>query len=1005
LVDSRTAYKLEAQANHASRVLGYGTGRIAFVDEAQRGRIEDDLRGMLRGELHFDDKSRGLFSTDASIFQIQPAGVVVPRDEEDLCALVRYAAENQVPLVPRGAGTGLAGESLGSGLIVDMSRHFRGVLEVGEDFVRVQPGVVYHQLNGQLAKLGRRFAPDPTSGVQCTIGGMLATNASGARTLKHGYTRDYVRQARIVLDNGDGVSIGIEPRNGQESRSDSRIGELTQQVGQLIENNQDLLETCRPKTPFNRCGYLLHDVVEPESVDMARFLVGSEGTLAFFTEATLRTIPLPGGRAIALAGFDSLEAAIGVSEQALTFGPAACELIDRRLVSLARGKGGELRALLPAEAEAVLLMEFEEDSPAIAAARARDLLEHLQRNEQRCTWISSANELDDIDRLWRLRESILPSLYGLRSGSPPVAFVEDIAVPRGQLAHFLHEVQELLKRHEVVASFLVHAGTGQVHTRPFLDLQRPEDVTRLFQVGDAIHHLALELGGTVSTQHGVGLSRTPWVERQYGALYDVFRKIKTLFDPKQILNPGKIVGPLLGSSAWPLRQTPSADADKIKWQLRWNKDEVRSEATSCNGCGHCRTESVHERMCPIFRVTHGEAASPRAKANLVRQLLAQDPEGRALAGDDVREIADLCVNCRMCASECPAHVNIPKLMLEAKAANTAEHGLDRADWTLARSESFAALASLFAVGVNAVLKSRTARWFMEQILGISRKRRLPPFTSRNFLRQAKANGWTRRPRGRQPRVAYFVDVFANYNDPQIAEAVVRVLHHQGVEVYVPLGQRGCGMAPLAVGDVESAQDAARHNIRIFADLAREGYPIVCSEPTAALMLRNDYPYLVDDPDAQLVADRVVECTALLWSMHEAGRLRTDFRPLPAAIGHHVPCHLKALGGEAAGPRLLALIPEMRVHKIDVGCSGMAGTFGLRASNYDVSLEAGRALFEELRRPSSLFGSTECSACRMQMEEGAGKQTLHPVQYLALAYGLMPEIGDRLMHAERSLVLP
>jgi Fe-S oxidoreductase len=410
-------------------------------------------------------------------------------------------------------------------------------------------------------------------------------------------------------------------------------------------------------------------------------------------------------------------------------------------------------------------------------------------------------------------------------------------------------------------------------------------------------------------------------------------------------------------------------------------------------------------MCPIFRTTHGEAATPRAKANLIRLLLATDPEGRALAGDDVREIADLCVNCRMCASECPAHVNIPKLMLEAKAANTAEHGLDRADWTLAHSESFAAFASVFAVGVNTVLRSRTARWFIEQILGISRKRRLPPFASRSFLRRAKKHGWTRRPRGRQPRVAYFVDVFPNYNDPQIAEAVVRVLQHQGVEVYVPLGQRGCGMAPLACGDVESAEEAARQNIRVLADLAREGFPIVCSEPTAALMLRTDYPYLLDDPDAQLVADRVVECTSLLWSMHEAGRLRTDFKALPLSVGHHVPCHLKALGGDAAGPRLLALIPEFRVHKIDVGCSGMAGTFGLRASNYETSLEAGRPLFEELQRPGNLFGSTECSTCRMQMEEGTGKCTLHPVQYLAFAYGLMPEIGQRLVQADRTLVLP
>ena len=974
------------------------------MDEAQRGRIEDDLRGMLRGELHFDDSARALYSTDASIFEVRPAGIVAPRDEEDLQALVRYAAEQQVPLIARGAGTGLAGEALGLGLIVDLSRHFRSVVEIGADTVRVQPGVVYHQLNDRLAKIGRRLAPDPTSGVQCTLGGMLATNASGARTIKHGYTRESVEQARVVLDNGDAVSVGLEPVPPDPALAESRIGILTAQVAQLIEQNTELIETCWPKTPFNRCGYLLRDVLSAKGLHMARFLVGSEGTLAFFTEAVLRTIPLPGGRSLALAGFDALDAAIGASRRALAFQPSACELIDRRLVSLARGKGGELRALLPAESEAVLLLEFEETSPAAAADRAKELIARLTQSGDRPAWTATLTEPTDIERVWQLRESIVPSLYGLRGGSAPIAFVEDVAVPLDQLGRFLHEVQETLKRYEVVASFLVHAGAGQVHTRPFLDMHRPEEAARLFQVGEAIHQLALEMGGTVSTQHGVGLARTPWVERQYGALYEVFRQIKALFDPRHILNPGKIVGPTPGVAPWPLRQTPAA-AQAATWRLRWQPDEFRTEAVHCNGCGHCRTESTHERMCPIFRATHAEAATPRAKANLLRELLARDPEARTLASDEVREVADLCVNCRMCASECPAHVNIPKLMLEAKAANTAEHGLDRADWTLAHSESFAAFSSLFAFGVNPVLRSRTARWFLEKLLGVSRRRRLPPFCSPSFLRRAEARGWTRRPTGKQPRVAFFVDVFPNYNDPQIAEAVVRVLHHQGVEVYVPLGQRGCGMAALAYGDVEGAQEAAQHNIRIFADLAREGYPIVCSEPTAALMLQQDYPYLVDDADARLVADNAVECSTLLWDMRETGRLRTDFQPLRFSVGHHVPCHAKALGGTPAGPRLLSLIPELRVHTIDVGCSGMAGTFGLRASNYEVSLQAGAAMFEELRRPQNLFGSTECSTCRMQMEEGAGKRTLHPVQYLALAYGLMPELGDRLLNPRREWVLP
>jgi Fe-S oxidoreductase len=423
---------------------------------------------------------------------------------------------------------------------------------------------------------------------------------------------------------------------------------------------------------------------------------------------------------------------------------------------------------------------------------------------------------------------------------------------------------------------------------------------------------------------------------------------------------------------------------------------MRTEYLSCNGCGQCRTEAPGQRMCPIFRTTHAEAATPRAKANLLRHLLAEPAETRPLTSDAVRAVADLCVNCKMCATECPAHVNIPKLMLEAKAAHAAEHGLNRSDWVLARTESFAAIGSAFAFLVNAGLRSRGVRWMLEKFFGISRHRQLPAFAGRSFLRRAARRGWTRRrPRGLKPRVAYFVDVFPNYNDPQTAEAVVAVLQHNGIEVHVPPGQHGCGIAPLAYGDVETARETARHNVRLLADLVRDGYRIVCAEPTAAVMLRHDYLDLLDDPDARLVAEQTVEFTTFLAELHRQGQLRTDFQPLHFSLGHHVPCHLKALGAPAAGPNLLALIPQLRVHTIDVSCSGMAGTFGLKAENYEISLAAGRPMLDELRRPRVLFGSTECSTCRMQMEEGSGKRTLHPAQYLALAYGLMPEIARRL----------
>jgi FAD/FMN-containing dehydrogenase/Fe-S oxidoreductase len=981
------------------------------VDEQQRQRIRDDLKGLLKGELLFDPLSRALYSTDASIFQVEPIGVVVPRDEADVRTLVSYAGQHRLPLIARGAGSGLAGEALGRGLIVDLSRHFHAILEVGTDTVRVQPGVTCRELNARLATIGRRFAPDPASAEQCTLGGMLATNASGSRALKYGYTRDHVAALRVVLDTGDVVNLAQEAVSPLVEGSAGHLQDLLAAVAVLLEQNAELIERCRPRTPFNRCGYLLHDVLHDGRLDMPRLLVGSEGTLAIFTEATLRTIPLPRGRAVVLLCFPSLEGALHAAQLALPTGPTACELIDRRLLSLARGsEAADVVALVPTGAEAVLVIEYEADSPAEARAASTDLAVRL-RGEAVALHAVTADRPEELDRFWHLREVALPSLHGLRSGPRPVAFVEDVGVPTEELPHYLHRVQEILREQETTASFLIHAGTGQVHTRPFLDLSQAEDISKLSLLAEKIHSLALSLGGTVSTQHGTGLARTPWVARQVGPLYPVFRQLKAVFDPRGLFNPGKIVDPDPTMPVWPLRQ-PAKTEPPIRL-LHWQEGEIRAEVGSCNGCGQCRTGVPTQRMCPIFRARGDEAATPRAKANLLRHLLDGGPERPPISADEVRAVADLCVNCRMCASECPARVNIPKLMLEAKAANVAEHGLDRKDWFLTRIEDFTRWASSLALLVNFGLQNRPFRWLLERLFGLSRRRRLPRFVARPFLRLARRRGWShkrRTPPNGEPqatpaaRVAYFVDVFANYNDPLIAEATVAVLRYNGIDVYVPPAQRGCGMAALAYGDVETAREAAQANLHALAEPAREGCPIVCSEPTAALMLRQDYPNLVDDPDARVVAERTVEVTSFLWGLHQQGRLRTDFQPLEATLGHHVPCHLKALGQPPAGPALLGLVPGLQVQTIDVSCSGMAGAFGLGADNYAISLAAGRPMLEELSRPEVHFGSTECSACRMQMEEGAGKRTLHPVQYLALAYGLLPQLARRLEEPIRELVL-
>ncbi len=972
------------------------------MDEQLRGRIRDDLYGFFKGDLLFDDLTCALYSTDASIFQVTPAGVVRPRDEEDVQALVRYAHENNVPLIARGAGTGVAGEALGTGLIVDLSQYFRTILEISGESVRVQPGVTYVALNRRLAEFGRRFAPDTASGNVCTLGGMLATDASGSHAMKYGYTHDHVEALRVVIDNGDAVTVAREPVPQPGDATSSHLHDILTALGVLLEPHQELIGASRPRTSYDRCGYRLDRVLVDGTIDLPRLLVGSEGTLALFTEATLRTVPLPGGRAVVLLGFARVEDALRAAQLALPSGPAACELMDRRLLSLARGSdAGKVAALVSPAAEAVLLVEFEADSPGEAQRRADELAGMLLRGERLALQATTASDPAEYDRLWQLREVALPSLYALKGGAQPLPFVEDVGVPVEALQDFLRRAQEILQEHETTASFLVHAGTGQIHTRPFLDLQRPEDGAKIGALAEKIHALALSLGGTVSSQHGTGLARTPWVARQAGPLYPIYREVKAIFDPKNLFNPGKIVDPDPGLAPRPLR-APVRLPD-LPPQLRWQGEELRIESTHCNGCGECRLTVGERRMCPIFHATADERAAPRAKANLMRILLGEGADPPQLSSDEAREVADLCVNCKMCSLECPARVNVPKLMLEVKAANVAEHGLDSNTWFLAHLEGVLRWGSTLSFLSNLALRSRPARWLLDRFFGLSPRRRLPTFAMRSFMSRAKRQGWTRRVASDRPRVAYFVDLYANYLDPQIADATVAVLQHNGFDVIVPAEQRGSGIEALSQGDAELAREIAQKNLRALAELAREGVPIVCSEPSAALMLRHDYLDLLDDIDAVTVAGQAIELTTFLWNLHRQGQLRTDFQPLELGVGHHVPCHVKVLG-PPAGPQLLGLIPRLRVHAIDVSCSGMAGTYGLETRSYDTSRAAGAPMLAELSRPLALFGSTECSSCRLQMEDGARKRTLHPVEYLALAYGLMPEVARRLQEPIRDRVL-
>ncbi|HUE72770.1 MAG TPA: anaerobic glycerol-3-phosphate dehydrogenase subunit C [Pirellulaceae bacterium] len=1004
--------------------------------DQQRERTQADLRGLIAGEVHCSDPYVQMYATDGSIYQVPPLGVVRPRGPADVQKTVRYAAEQSLPIHARGAGTGLAGESLGPGIVIDFSQSMRRIHGASGDTVTVQPGVVLGQLNRYLAAFGKQFGPDPATGGVTTLGSVLALDNSGSHWLRYGSARKHIVSMQVVLADGTSFEASRHPVTDDGNVDPvPRRREIVRRLAELIDRERAVIKAHRPKSLVNRAGYHLYDVLADGQLDLARLLVGSEGTLALTTEATLRTEPIPKYRGLVLMFFDKLESAAAAAQDAVDLKLAACDLMDRRILRLARDVDPRYAAAIPRDAEAMLMVEQQ-------ASEQREVIESLQQvalRWQRKRRLAFSFHLalapEEYDLFRRLARRVSPTLYRVAGPERPVPFVEDIAVPPASLPEFLLKMQRVLQTHQVTASFFAHAGHGQLHIRPFLNLADPKHQQTMQALASDLYEEVLAVGGTISGEHGCGLSRTWFVKRQFGPLYDVFREVKRIFDPANLLNPGKVVAdvpqPLTknlrpspevegvssrssfesGSSPPPepippagngmnsvlQNEEPAAPAGQpLELHLIWN-GTLSPTADRCNGCGRCRTQSPDTRMCPIFRIAPAEEASPRAKANLMRSVISGELDATELTQDTLKSLADLCVNCHQCRLECPAAVDIPKLMVEAKAQYVAANGLDTTDWIVTRLDQVSRWASFFGPLANWALHNRTMRWILEKTVGIAQGRKLPRVASSSFMRRAEKLRLTKPTRRTGGKVLYFVDLYANWYDVQLAEAFVAIMQHHGISVYVPPLQQASGMARVSLGDVERARKMAARNVQLLADAVRQGYQIVATEPSAVLCLTHEYRNLLDDDDVALVAENTSEACTYLWRMHEAGKLELDFKPVNLSLGYHTPCHLKALEVGTPGEQLLRLVPGLSVRHIERGCSGMAGTYGLKRANYRNSLRAGWGLIRALRDPAIDLGTTECSACKMQMEQGTAKPTIHPLKILAFAYGLMPEI-DKLLTA-------
>ena len=961
------------------------------------------MAGIFRGEILCDPLARALYASDGSLHQITPLGVAQPRDRDDVVTLVRYAAENHLPLVPRGAGTSVAGEALGPGIVIDFSRHMHAVEEIGAQTVRVQPGVVHCQLNHLLRESGRYFAPDPSNTATTTVGSMLALDAAGSHSIRVGSTRDHVVSIELVMANGIRFEAAVEKaydpnnRDVTEPVTDEAVAVkrmLVNRLSVLLGRNAELINEKQPARQVrNRAGYMLRDVLSDSHVSLPRLLIGSEGTLGLFTAATLRTSALPAFRSALMIVFESLDAAIQAVQTTATHHPSACDLVDRRLLTLARDLDPRFTTLIPATAEAALIVELTGFSQSETTRNVRDLLNALKELPDAGRSVYEATTFDEVEFLWSLPNRVIPLLNRARGETSPVPIVEDISVPPEMLLEYVSKARRIWQKHEVTASLYAHAAVGQLHMRPFLT--SPFDPSLLEELARDLYQAAISVGGSISGEHGLGLSRTAFLQSQYGELYRVFQEIKTLFDPDHLLNPNKVLSHDPHLTVNHLRPQSEVPEPLVELQLKWSPGEFSATAMACHGCGACRTQESDSRMCPFFRTDSAEERTPRAKANAVRAIVDGRLPQHELASVQMQKLSNNCFNCKQCQLECPTEVNVPHLMLEAKAQYLAANGPQTSEWFLSRVHAWSDSLCRLSWMINPLLNTRSVRWVMERLLGVSCRRKLPPFSRRTFLHNAPRKWLTPPVSLRDPvPVIYFVDHYANAHDPELAFAFGRIIEHQGLTLHIPPKQLRSGMALISTGDLDAARQLAMTNVRILAEFAREGCPIVCTEPAAAVCLKLEYPRFLDHPDVQLVADHVVEAGDFLATLKSRNQLRTDFAAVPHVAAYHTPCHLRALGRTTPLLELCRLIPQFKTSNVDHGCSGLAGTFGLTKQHFDESLSIGHKLIEQMRSDQIEFGITECSSCKLQMEQQSTTPTLHPLKVLALAYGLMPEIRRR-----------
>lgn len=950
--------------------------------------LEQDLKSAVNGEVRFDPISKAMYSTDASIYSMEPVGVVLPRDADDVSAVLEIASKNGVKVLPRGGGTSLSGQTVNHAVVMDFSKYMHNVLEVNreERWVHTQPGVTIDDLNRQLRSHGLFFTPDPSTSSRANVGGAMGNNSCGAHSIIYGKTVDQVKEMNVVLSDGTTAHLGQISAEilAQKQRGSGLEAEIYRRIPDIASASAAEVEKRFPKILRRVGGYNLDLVQDNSNLNLAKVAVGSEGTLLAVTSAKLNLEPIPPYQGLAVIHFkdivESMEATVATLEEE----PAAVEHIGAMIIQEARKSVGFSRSLdfLQGDPSDILVVEMNGETPEEVESKLDKLEQKMRRLElgYATTRLTAPPEMA---KVWNMRRAGLGLMMNIEGDAKPLAFVEDTAVSPEKLPEYVKRFDEIVRSNGTEAGYYGHASVGCLHIRPVVNLKTAEGAARMEKIADEISDLVLEFGGAMSAEHGDGIVRGVWAEKMFGtSLVQNFRDVKQTFDPNSTMNPGKIFDtPPMTEN---LRYGDSYRPIDIPTRLDFSKEGGFAGAIEeCNGVGDCRKVNAGA-MCPSYQATREEEHSTRGRANALRAAISGALPIEQLNSKRMFDVLDLCLECKSCKSECPSGVDMAKIKYEFLNSYYKTHRVpirSRVVANIHRLNSFGAGPQ--AVLANAMNRSFIGRWFSDKVLKMDRRRALPSIVTQTF------ESWFKKHRpnttGSRGKVIFFHDTFINFNHPEAGIGAVRLLEALGYEVELA-NRKCCGRPMVSKGLLDMAAANARYNVDSLYEQVSQGAKIVGCESSCMMAIKDEYPdLLAGDEKAKVVSEAVMMIEELLAETADDDKQQIEWNESATRdVQLFVHCHERALVGSQAALKVLNLPPAFKASMIEAGCCGMAGSFGFEKEHYEVSMKIG----EERLFPAIRSSSTDSDiaitgvSCRQQIEDGTDRKPRFLTEVLA-----------------------